>query len=538
MTTPIDQLTQAAERAPGARLYWGEASCVYAELLDRSLRCARGLDGLGIGAGDRVAFWLPNSIAYLELFFACLHIGAIAVAVNTRFRTTEAESILSRTEAKALVVWPQFKDVPFAEMLAAMDPAALKALESVVVCGGDWPAHMQVDKRVVRYADLRGAEPLASRAAPELDCAIFATSGTTSAPKFAVHGQGVVARHAEMTAVVCGYDRPGTHLLQAIPFCGIFGFSQMIATVAGAASATLLDVFDPAEAGRLIRERGMHHVNGTDDLLKRLLDVYPAEQRPYPSLRHCVYAAFNPTLAEFPTEAERRGLHLIGAFGMTEVFSFVSLQPYDAPLDIRKTPGGRLVNPAARVRTRSRETGEVLPPGEVGGLEIGSDTLFRGYFRDPEATRAAFTEDGYFRTGDLGFTRADGTFRFLGRAGDFLRLGGFLVNPLEIEQVLQQDAAVETAVVVEVATERGNKPVAFVRLRSGHAFDENVMRDQLKAVMADFKIPTCFIVVTTFPVAQGPNGEKIQRVKLKAMATDAIAEMGQLHNPSSSASLR
>jgi fatty-acyl-CoA synthase len=526
MTTPIDQLTQSAERAPGARFHWGEASCSYAALLDRSLRCARGLDRLGIGVGDRVAFWLPNSLAYLELFFACLHIGAIAVAINTRFRTAEAESILSRTEAKALVVWPQFKDIPFAELLAAMDPAALKALESVVVCNGDWPAQVQLDKRVVRHADLRSEEPLVSRAAPELDCAIFATSGTTSAPKFALHRQGVVARHAAMTAAVCGYDRPGTHLLQAIPFCGIFGFSQMIATVAGAASATLLDVFDPVEAGRLIRERGIHHVNGPDDLLKRLLDVYPAEERPYPSLRQCVYAAFNPTLADFPAEAERRGLHLIGAFGMTEVFSFVSLQPHNAPLDVRATSGGRLVNPTAKVRARSRETGEVLPPGEVGELEICSDTLFSGYFRDPEATRAAFTEDGYFRTGDLGFTRDDGSFRFLGRAGDFLRLGGFLVNPLEIEQVLQQDAAIETAVVVEVATERGNKPVAFVRLRSGHALDENVMRGRLKAVMADFKIPARFIAVTTFPVAQGPNGEKIQRLKLKAMAAGAIAATG------------
>lgn len=523
MTTPIDQLTQAAERAPGARFHWGQASCSYPELLDRSLRCARGLDRLGIGAGDRVAFWLPNSLAYLELFFACLHVGAIAVAVNTRFRTAEAESILSRTGAKALVVRPQFKDIPFAGLLAAMDPAALQELESVIVCGGDCSAQILASKRVVRHADLRQEEPLPSRAAPGLDCAIFATSGTTSAPKFAVHRQGVVARHAAMTAVVCGYDRPGTHLLQAIPFCGIFGFSQMIATVAGAASATLLDVFDPVEAGRLIRERGIHHVNGTDDLLKRLLDVYPADERPYPSLRHCVYAAFNPTLADFPTEAERRGLHLIGAFGMTEVFSFVSLQPYDAPLEVRATSGGRLVNPTARVRARSRETGEISPPGEVGGLEIGSDTLFVGYFRDPEATRAAFTEDGYFRTGDLGFTCEDGSFRFLGRAGDFLRLGGFLVNPLEIEQVLQQDAAIETAVVVEVATERGNKPVAFVRLRGGHAFDENVMRGRLKAVMADFKIPVRFIAVTTFPVAQGPNGEKIQRLKLKAMAADAIA---------------
>lgn len=523
MMTPVDQLKRAVERAPDARLHWGEASYGYAELLERSLRCASGLARLGIGKGDRVAFWLPNCHAYLELFFACQHIGAISVAVNTRFRSAEAQSILSRTEAKALIVWPQFKDIPFAQLIAAMDQSSLQSLESVVVCHGGWPPDVPIAKAVVRYEDFSSEAPLVSIAAPHLDCAIFSTSGTTSAPKFAIHRQGAVARHAEQTAFACGYDRAGTHLMQAIPFCGIFGFSQMIATVAGAASMTLLDVFDPLEAGRLIRERGIHHVNGPDDLLKRLLDVYPAEARPYPSLRSCVYAAFNPTLADFPVEAERRGLHLLGAFGMTEIFSFFSVQPSDAPLDVRAVSGGLTVNPNAQLRTRSRERGELLPFGEVGELEIRSDTLFSSYFRNPDATQDAFTPDGFFRTGDLGFTCEDGTFRFLGRAGDFLRLGGFLVNPLEIEQILQQEAAIETAVVVEVATARGNKPVAFVKLRMDHALEEAQMRERLKAVMADFKVPVRFIPVATFPVSQGPNGEKIQRLKLKAMAVDTVA---------------
>lgn len=521
--TPVDQLVQAAERASNARLHWGQASYGYADLLDRSLRCASGLKRLGIGEGDRVAFWLPNSHAYLELFFACLHLGAIAVSVNTRFRTAEAQSILSRTESKALVVWPQFKDIPFAQLIADMGEKGLQSLEHVIACYGDWPADVPISKPVTRYEDFHAEEPLASRAAAHHDCAIFATSGTTSAPKFAVHRQGLVARHAAQTAFACGYDRRDCHLLQAIPFCGIFGFSQLIATVAGGASMTLLDVFEPVEAGKLIRERGIHHVNGPDDLLKRLLDVYPDEERPYPSLRSCVYAAFNPTLASFPLVAERRGLHLLGAFGMTEIYSFFSIQPHDAPLDVRATSGGMPVNPNARMRARSRESGELLPHGEVGELEIWSDTLFDRYFRNAEATGDVFTLDRFFRTGDLGFTRDDGTFGFLGRAGDFLRLGGFLVSPLEIEPILQQEAAIETAVVVEVATESGNKPVAFVKLRDGYSIDQDELRQRLKAAMADFKIPLRFIPVTAFPVSQGPNGEKIQRVKLKAMAAEFAA---------------
>ncbi|WP_247891189.1 AMP-binding protein [Azospirillum aestuarii] len=516
--TPIDQLRHAAATAPGARIRWNGHSLSYGDLLDRSLRCASALRGLGVGPGDRVAFWLPNGIPYLDLFFACLHIGAIAVSVNTRFRRAEVESIVSRTGASAIVVWPGFKNIPFLTMLGELDPAAMASLRLAVLCEDDGRSGFPLPGvRVVHHRDLLAETAGESAAAPELPCIIFPTSGTTGLPKFALHRQGAVAHHAAQVATAFGYDAPDAHLLQAIPFCGVFGFSQFAATLAGAASVTLMSLFEPVEARDLIRSRSITHLNGPDDLFKRLLDVCP-EDKPFPSLRDCLIASFNPTLALFPEEAERRGVPMTNGFGMSEIFSFFSRQAPNAPIGLRKLSGGHPVNPKARVRVRDTATGHVLPPGGIGSLEIASDTLFCAYFGNPEATRDAFTEDGFFITGDLATMRVDGGFIFKGRSGDVLRLGGFLVDPAEIEAVLQRDGSVETAVVVEAATERGNKPVAFLRLREGAVLDEAALRERVGAALADFKIPARFVVVDQFPTAMSPNGEKIQRGKLKERA--------------------
>ena len=106
--------------------------------------------------------------------------------------------------------------------------------------------------------------------------------------------------------------------------------------------------------------------------------------------------------------------------------------------DERCVAGGRPVNPAAQARARDPESGLVLPHGEAGELEFHAPSRMQCYFGDPEATREAFTGDGFYRSGDLGHTTGDGRFVFLARINDSLRLGGFLVSPLEIEAVVQQ----------------------------------------------------------------------------------------------------
>ncbi|CAH1658229.1 AMP-binding domain-containing protein [Hyphomicrobiales bacterium] len=521
MQTLVAQLRSAAAKAPQARIHDGALAPDYTELHERSLRVAGGLARQGIGEGDRVALWLPNGLAYLDLVHACHHLGAVAVAINTRFRTAEAQSILQRTGARALAIAPGFKDIAFLDMLAGMDRAALPELRLIVSVGEELHDALS-GATSLAHRDLLAANPVASRADPELPVAIFATSGTTNAPKFALHRQGNIALHGARIAAAFGFDAGDAHLLQAVPFCGIWGFSQWMGTVAGAASASLVPFFEARGAGTLIRERGITHLSGPDDLIQRLFDAFP-EQRPFPTLREALISTFNPTLGEFTTSIDQRGLRMVNGYGMSEIFSFFSRRRADDPPPLRQRPGGTPLDPQAELRVRSTTGDALLGIGEVGRLELKVDTLFSGYFGDPAATAAAFTPDGFFRTGDLAALGPGGTFDLVGRDGDFLRLGGFLVNPVEIEDAVKQAAPGCEVVVVEAATARGNKPVAFMRAGPGIAPpNAAVLTNALRGRIADFKVPVRIVPLEAFPVAIGPNGEKIQRHRLRAMAASLL----------------
>jgi fatty-acyl-CoA synthase len=284
-----------------------------------------------------------------------------------------------------------------------------------------------------------------------------------------------------------------------------------------------MTTFDAADSAVLMKQHGVTHTSGTDDLLKRMLDATD-EKRPFPHLRECVYAGFNPTLSRFPEEAEQRGMHLLGCFGMSEIHSFFSRQKSDLPVEHRKRPGGVPVTRGTVVRARDTESGKVLAGGMVGELEIWSPNMFSVYYRQPEATKAAFTEDGFFRTGDFGRTFEDGSYEFVGRRGDFMRLAGFLVNPLDIELELQAVPGIKTAIVVEAPSVVGTRAIAFIKLQPGAAWDENLVKSHCESRLANFKVPALFVPVEDLPTAVSPNGEKVQRGKLKAIAAALMEE--------------
>src|SRR5690349_12866877 len=195
-TLPALLAKRAADAAPA--LIDRGRPISYAALAEESRRAARGLRALGVGAGDRVAIWLPNVPAWLALFFGCAQLGAIAVSVNTRFRSHELADILKRSRARVLVFWPGFKGIDFAGVLDACEPAALEHLESIVAYGETQatPFRGAGGKWTLAYTALVGGAPLAeSAAAPASGCAVFTTSGTTKAPKFVLHDQRTVIAH-------------------------------------------------------------------------------------------------------------------------------------------------------------------------------------------------------------------------------------------------------------------------------------------------------------------------------------------------------
>ncbi len=526
----LDALLRAAP-ADDIAIHYGDAAISFGELLAESERVAADLYARGLREGDRIAVWLPNIPAWLCLMFACARLGAMLVSVNTRFRAHEVADIVSRSACRMLVLWPDFKAIDFAGILRAIEPAALQALEHVIVydeANKDSATAIIAGVPVSNYEALqRCAEAAPMQGSGAHRCVIFTTSGTTRAPKFVCHVQGTVTRHAHDVALALGMTRSGAKVLQALPLCGVFGYTQAMAALAARAPMFMLPVFDAALSARLVRELGITHMNGVDDMIDRMLAEVD-EQDAFPTLEHFGYALFNPALEDIVERAQARGVTLRGLYGMSECHAFYALQPTSLPAGQRRKGGGRPVAPEAGVRVRDPDSGALLAVGVAGELEISGPSLMHEYFGDAAATAAAFTSDGFLRTGDLAYLEADGRFCYVARMGDVMRLAGFLTSPLEIEAVLDEHPAVHSSQVVAVEVDGASAPVAFVLAAQG-TVDAREVIAFCRARLANYKVPRQVFTVDAFPTTLSANGTKIQKSRLRVLAQNMINEAGEKH---------
>jgi fatty-acyl-CoA synthase len=291
----------------------------------------------------------------------------------------------------------------------------------------------------------------------------------------------------------------------------------MAALVAGR-PLVMTPAWNAEQAARDIVAYRVTHANGTDDAISQLLAQSDAE-RPFPTVRFMGYAAFNPVRGDVVAHAEARGLKLVGLYGASEIQALFSRQDENAPTAERALAGGLPVSALARVRARDPESGRVLPHGEPGELEfLAPASRMLGYHDDPAATLAAFTDDQYYKSGDLGFSKPDGRSVYLTRIGDSLRLGGFLVSPAEIEAVVQEVPGIAACQVVGVPRAGGLVAVAFVVLEKGASLDEQGVIGHVAARLARYKVPQRVLPIDSFPVTPGANATKIQKGKLRETA--------------------
>ncbi|MBI4693528.1 MAG: AMP-binding protein [Gammaproteobacteria bacterium] len=524
--TARESLPAFLQTLDGSRLAleYGAERWRVADLRGAVSAAARGLAGLGIGAGDCVGLWLPNIPAWIVLFFACAELGAIALSVNTRFRSHELADILGRSKCKALVYWPHFKAIDFADILRGVEAEAIAAIEELVVYQeDDAPLENPLPgARLTRYADLKLAgHTYLGAATPDARCVIFTTSGTTKAPKFVCHRQATVVQHARDVVPAFEFDAPGSLVLQALPLCGVFGFTQALAALAAGTPMIVMPVFEAEGAARIVIERGITHCQGVDDMIDRMLAARP-EPQPFPTLRYFGYARFNPALEDIVERAEARGVILRGLYGMSEVHALYALQPLELPTAERRKGGGKPVSPRASVRVRDPESGKVLDVGEHGEIELMGPSVMVEYYGDEQATAEAFTDDGYFKTGDLGYLEDDGRFCYITRMGDVLRLAGFLTSPQEIETVLDEHPEVANSQVVGATIDSQPSAVAFVIMESGYTLDEAALQTWCRERLAGYKVPRRIFALAEFPTTLSANGTKIQRAKLRTLAAERV----------------
>jgi fatty-acyl-CoA synthase len=473
-----------------------------------------------IGKDDVFAVWLVNRVEWIALLFAAARLGAIAAAVNTRYRSAEVAHLLRLSGAKLLVVEATFRSIDFAAILADIAKGDVPALDKLAVVGADTiPAHWPC----VRFDAFDTSYPPAPPAHGDVDLPVllYTTSGTTKGPKLVAHSQGTLATHAVAIAEALAPSPQRHSLLAMLPFCGTFGMTGLLAFLAAGVTIHVLDAFEAAPAFEIMSEREITHSFGSDEMFRRILALTDAP-RPFPHAEVFGFAAFQPGWREFAAEAEARGLPLFGLYGSSEVQALFSIGRPDAPFADRIEAGGWPMSPEAIVRVRDPENGEFAAAGVSGEIEISAPSRFLGYFKNPQATAEATTADGFFRTGDIGRLRDDGSFVYETRAGDAMRLGGFLVAPGEIEDELKSCAGVADAQVVAVDLKGQARCVAFVIPDTTLPKRETLMT-HLRERLAAYKMPARIYFVDAFPVTESANGVKIQRARLRAMAMETIA---------------
>jgi acyl-CoA synthetase len=483
-------LARGLAAAPGARFRvhsqvrpW---SGTVADVERVARRLAAGLRARGVGPGDAVAFQLPNWMEAAAVFWASAFLGATVVPIVHFYGRKEVGYILDAVRPRVFVTAARFGRMEF-------DPELSAGVEVVGVVGQD-------------FDDLLAAEPMsgvlgADPAAPAL---IAFTSGTTRDPKGVVHSHRTLACETRQLAARLPPDRG--EQLTAAPVGHFIGMlNAFLIPVLDGTPVNLLDVWDPGVALRLMAQEGLTVGGGATYFVTSLID-HPDFTREH--LRRMKYAGLGGSSvpAAVTTRLAALGVTVFRAYGSTEHPSITG-SLHSAPEAKRLFTDGE-VQPGVEIR--------LAADGEI--ISRGPD-LCLGY-TDPALTAAAFDEQGWYRTGDVGVLDEDGYLTITDRKADFIIRGGENISALEVEDVLLGLPGVTEAVVVSAPDPRlGEHAAAVVRLLPGAP---SPTMDELRAHfegagIARQKWPEELHVVADFP--RTPSG-KVQKFRVRA----AVAE--------------
>jgi acyl-CoA synthetase (AMP-forming)/AMP-acid ligase II len=462
----------------------GHRRQTYAELDGRSSRLATALRAHGLQTGDRVAVLMGNQLEYLETASAVAKAGMVMVPVNPRSTRLEAEAILQHSGAAGLI---------FADALGTALPSNAEDL-GVLACVGGATAGVGYDDLV---ASGEPRDPFIAVDEREPFCIAY-TSGTTGKPK------GVVISHRSRTltfyfsALQWGF-LAGDVQLGVAPLYHGAGFAFAYASIVTGGTLALLRSWDPEHMLALAeRERAVASflVPTHAQTLRSLGDAAIAAHD-LSALRTLYFnaAALPMPLKEWVMERfQAAGVHEL--YGSTEAGVVTDLPPADA---LRK-PGS--VGPAwfATELRLVDDDGSPVAPGEPGELLSRSPFLMNGYYRDPAATAACTTEDGFLSAGDVAVADDEGFIWIVDRKKDMIVSGGVNVFPREIEDVLVQCPGVAEAAVVGSSHETwGEQVVAFVVAAPGADLDLAAVEVAVTDRLSDYKRPREWHVVETLP---------------------------------------
>ncbi len=505
-----------SERPDAPALDQDDRSRTFAELDARSSQVANACAALGVGEQDHVAFIDKNGIEGYEVIFGLGKLNAVNISVNWRLAPPEMAQIIDDARAKVLIVGPDFID--HVEQIEA----DLQTVEHVVAIGGH--------DRWTDYEDWLSEQPTTDPGAEPADDDVafqLYTSGTTGLPK------GVMLTNENLFALTEQVGEqwnlgPHSVNLALMPMFHIGGIGWAVVGLYFGTRTIVVREVDPAELLEIIPRFGITVGFVVPAVIQFLLLTPGVDDTDFSSLQTIVYGA-SPISDSVLVEAMKRfGCDFVQVYGLTETTGAITQldaadhDPEGRPELLRSC--GRPY-PWVEVRIVDVETGEDAEPGTPGELWIRSPQVMKGYWDNPEATAESITDDGFFKTGDVGYADDEGFLYLHDRVKDMIVSGGENVYPTEVENVLMRHPGVGDVAVIGVPDDRWGEAVKAVVVR---AEGEDPTAEELIAHarenLAGYKLPKSVDFADELP--RNPTGKLLKRELRAPYWKDAERQIG------------
>ena len=546
LLSEVDGLTLGqALRRSGAR--WpdqdffktADVSVSFLQFDQRVDQFARALLALGLKRQDHVAVWLGNSLEWALTFCACARIGAVLVPINTRYTASEAGYILAQSDAKALVMTSVLYGLNYLEMLEQIAPSLaeaqhdllelkeLPALKRVIlsepehatmqaISVGPLPVYAVHLEALMEKAQAHEQLQAAERAVSVEDVLLICyTSGTTGKPKGVMHNHRVLK---QATRVGLALDlKPGGRILGHMPLYHVAGlYMGFVPALTLGACFVNMPQWETTHALDLLEHERITAFGGIPTHFVDLVNHPSVTQRDLSSVENAWIGGSPVMQATFEKFKTVLGLkQLMSTYGMTENTISTSFNRLSDPIEVCCQNRAPILGPS-EVKIIDPVTQNEQPRGSVGEIWCRGETVMLGYYKNPEATRATITPEGWLKTGDLGRFDDEGFLSVTGRLKDMYKTGGTNVYPAEVEQFLVQHPAIAIVAIVGVPDTRLDEVgFAFVQTHPGMQMTHAELRAFCKGKLADYKVPRYLKLLAAIPrTATG----KIQRSALLELA--------------------
>ncbi|MEX6634765.1 AMP-binding protein [Hyphococcus lacteus] len=480
MKTIFELFTKAATTHPDKVLFErpGLSLITYRDTSELAAQFAGALATLGVEAGDRVAVQADKSPEYIALYLGVLQLGAVFLPLNTAYTKSEIEFFLEDATPRLFICDPMkisdhacVKEGVLCETLGANGDGSLIDLAAQgAPCREFYPSSIN--------------DP----------AAILYTSGTTGRSKGAILTHGNLASNC--AALLDSWQfTSADRLIHALPVFHTHGlFVAVNMTLAAGATMIFLTQFDADQIIDLMDEATV--LMGVPTFYSRLLQVDRLDRTRTSGMRLFVSGSAPLLAEEHKKFKDRTGHAILERYGMTET-CMIATNPYGG----ERIPGavGHPL-PGIKLRIAASKSGEVLPVGETGVIEVKGPNVFAGYWKMPEKTAEEFRADGFFITGDLGMIGEDGYLRIVGREKDLIISGGYNIYPKEIEEVIDaRPGVMESAVIGVHHHDMGECPIAVVVPIKGCQLDSETIIRELRGKIARFKVPRHVIIQEHLP---------------------------------------